>query len=114
MNPRRLLYPCLFVVCLLSLVSGQRPAPSVQTSREGGGQTIAFKTGPGLVRVTLPYDMAAGDTISGTVISQAAGVNQKERELNAGELSGYVIELANQKSTVSSGVIRNRMDIRRR
>jgi hypothetical protein len=107
MNPRRLPYPCLLVACLLSLVSAQQPAPSVQTSREGGAQTIAFKVGPGRVRVTLPDDMAAGDTISGTVITQAAGGNQKERELNASELSGYVIELGNQKSPVSGGVIRN-------
>ena len=58
------------------------------------------------VKVSLPDDMAAGDTISGTVIAEPSGKTDKDKERNAGELNGYVIELETQKSPVSNGVMR--------
>lgn len=70
-------------------------------SEVGGGlNTTVFSTPHGKIRVSLPDDMAAGDTISGTVVAEPAGKDDKERVKNEGELSGYVVEL--EKQTVSS------------
>ncbi len=44
--------------------------------------------------------MAAGDTISGTVVTEPPGTNETERAQNWAELNGYVIELEGQKTAV--------------
>jgi hypothetical protein len=49
--------------------------------------------------------MAAGDTISGTVIAEPAGKDEKEKQKNADELNGYVIEVNSKHWPVSGGVI---------
>src|SRR5207237_4169072 len=45
-------------------------------------------------------DVAAGDTISGTVETEPAGKNDAERAQNQAELNGYVIEVEEQKTKV--------------
>ncbi len=105
MIPRRLLYLCLLTVCLLPIALAQDPAADFQTASENGARTTVFKTKPGEIFVTLPGDVAVGDTISGTVIVEPKGVNEKEKQRNGRELSGYLVELENRKSAVSSGVI---------
>lgn len=46
----------------------------------------------GKVRVLLPEDTPRGATISGTVIVEPAGKNDRQRARNQNKLSGYVIE----------------------
>lgn len=77
------------------------PAPAnsqnarVETGR--GLQTVIFDTPPGLIRVYLPDDMRAGDTISGTVMAEPKGQTPEERAKNMEVLSGYVIEVETSK-----------------
>ncbi|PYS68700.1 MAG: hypothetical protein DMF73_16240 [Acidobacteria bacterium] len=59
-----------------------------------------FDTPQGKVKVNLPDDVAAGDTISGTVETEPAGKNDAERAQNQAELNGYVIEVEGQKTKV--------------
>ncbi len=68
--------------------------------------TTTLQTARGTIKVYLPADMAEGDTISGTVIAEPSGKTEKEKERNSSELNGYVVELENQKSPVSGGVMR--------
>jgi hypothetical protein len=63
----------------------------------GGLQTVTFDTPPGLIRLYLPDDMRAGDTISGTVVAEPKGQTPEERTRNLTELNGYVIELETPK-----------------
>jgi hypothetical protein len=106
MIPRHSLFLCLFFASLTPHLLSQQPANSVQTPGPGGTKITTLETKRGKIKVYLPDDMAAGDTISGTVTSEPTGKNEKEKERNAGELNGYVIELENQKSPVSGGVMR--------
>jgi len=87
------------------------PTPAQNTNNQVGYH-VDSKTGNGLVvttvdtpqgkiKVNLPDDMAAGDTITGTVEVEPNGKNDAERTQNEGELNGYVIEVGGQKTKVS-------------
>ena len=83
MVSRRLLFVSLVLAFLTSLILAQKQNPSAQTKPEGGIYTVAtFETRQGTVRVNLPGDMAAGDTISGTVIAEPAGKSDKDKQRN--------------------------------
>ena len=72
------------------------PSTAQIQSREGLYVTT-FATGLGKIRINLPDDMAAGDTISGTVIAEPKGPSDDERSRNRASLEGLVIEIGNQK-----------------
>jgi len=55
----------------------------------------------GTLRVFLPDDMAAGDTISGTVVAEPVGNTDAERNANASTLDGYVIDVGTKKVSVA-------------
>src|SRR5947209_10924822 len=71
------------------------PQGTVDTDR--GLHVASFDTLYGKVVVNLPDDMAAGDTISGTVEAQPAGKQADEVAKNQDELNGLVIEIAGTK-----------------
>ena len=72
----------------------------------GGLSTTSFSTPRGRIHVNLPSDMAAGDTLSGTVIAEPQGKNEKERAANQGELSGYVVEMEKQQASSTSRILK--------
>ena len=72
----------------------------------GGLNTTTFATPRGRIRVNLPDDMAAGDTLSGTVIAEPQGKDEKERAANQGELSGYVVEMEKQQTSSNSHILK--------
>ncbi len=74
------------------------PSPGEITT-EGGLRTIIFVNPSGLVKVFLPEDIAAGDTISGTVTIEPIGKDNQERSNNQKVLNGYAIDLGNGVST---------------
>ena len=96
---------------LLLLVSGLLISPgqakdSDKAKLEGDGnglQTATFDTLSGTVTVNLPEEVAAGDTISGTVVAEPAGDTEKKREKNLGMLTGYVLEVEGQSGEVGDG-----------
>src|SRR5258708_35310601 len=93
------------VLLLFASLSLAQKSGSARTATSGGLQTTTFDTPRGRVKVYLPDDLAAGDTISGTVSAEPSGKDEKEKQRNSGELQGYVIELENQKAPVSNGVV---------
>src|SRR5215470_20128516 len=58
----------------------------VDFKSDNGLCTASFTTPQGIIRVNLPDDMAAGDTISGTVTTEPTGQNDAERAQNLTEL----------------------------
>jgi CHAT domain-containing protein/tetratricopeptide (TPR) repeat protein len=72
----------------------------VDSTSANGLYITTFTTPQGQIKVNLPDDMAAGDTVSGTVVAQPTGKDDKERAQNLAELNAYVIELESQKVTV--------------
>ena len=70
-----------------------------QVEISGGLQIVTFDTAVGTVRVNLPDDMRAGDTISGTVVEEPKGQTTEERAKNQNVLNGLVLEI-NGKTVV--------------
>jgi hypothetical protein len=71
-----------------------------------GLHTATFETPQGKIKVNVPDDMAAGDTISGTVIAEASGKTEAERAKNQDQLNGYVVEIENEKTPVLGKVFK--------
>lgn len=93
------------------LLASQTPLASDATAQNAAGYradsnsnnglyVTNFTTPQGLIRVNLPDDMAAGDTVSGSIYAEPTGKNETERAKNRDELNGYVVELLGQKTTV--------------
>ena len=79
---------------------------SSTTETNWGLHTTTFTTPEGKIKVNFPDDMAAGDTISGTVIAEPAGATLDERERNSDELNGYVVEVEKTKTPVIGKVLK--------
>jgi len=79
---------------------GSSPGYHVGIDNANGLVVTKFDTPQGKIKVNLPDDMAAGDTISGTVSVEPAGNNDSARGKNQGELNGEVIEVGGQKTKV--------------
>jgi hypothetical protein len=81
--------------------TAQNPMPKAATQDGANGLYVAtFTTPQGRIKVNLTDDLAAGDTISGTVETEPAGKNDAERAQNETELNGYVVELEGQRTKV--------------
>jgi hypothetical protein len=107
-NPRRPVPALALALALAWLPAGLAPASAQeQTSAAGetagGLHTVRFHTSAGEVTVYLPDDIAAGDTLSGTVSFSPAGKTDAERETNLGTLRGDVVEVAGQPVPEGSG-----------
>ena len=89
----------LALLAALPLVAQSQSAARVEVA--GGLQTATVSVPEGRLRVLLPGDMQAGDRISGTVMADPAGKNDKERSRNQGVLEGYVIEAGGRQGTMS-------------
>src|SRR6266404_5926700 len=76
------------------------PGYHVDNNTANGLYVTTFDTPQGKIKVNLTDDLAAGDTISGTVETEPAGKNDTERAQNQAELNGYVVELEGQKTKV--------------
>lgn len=78
------------------------PTPATDGSKtgkvttSGGLTTVTFEPAPGTVRVYLPDDMRAGDTISGTVVAEPKGQTEEERAKNLTVLNGYQLVIENK------------------
>jgi hypothetical protein len=75
--------------------SGQQGSASQSTAN--GLNTVTFDLAAGKIKVYLPDDMRAGDTISGTVSAEPRGSTDAERTVNQGVLNGMVIDLDSDK-----------------
>lgn len=72
-------------------------------SRSANGLYItSFTTPQGVITVNLPDDMAAGDTISGTVTAEATGQNDAERMQNLAELKRHLLLVEGQQMLVGA------------
>ncbi|MBM5811122.1 MAG: hypothetical protein FJ191_04045 [Gammaproteobacteria bacterium] len=90
------------LLAMPSSAAPQRVAPDA----DRGLTSVALPGPAGTLTVYLPSDMAAGDTISGTVIAEPSGSSEAERRRNRDTLSGYVVEVDRQPLAVSGGHFR--------
>jgi hypothetical protein len=99
-------FVCLSVVLLLACAGGTVHADSSSLEKSPGLNAVNFQTSAGTVRVYLPDDTRAGDTISGTVSVEPAGATEAERGRNSGTLQGYVVELDTVKTPVRDRIVK--------
>ncbi|MFZ0060667.1 MAG: CHAT domain-containing tetratricopeptide repeat protein [Pyrinomonadaceae bacterium] len=86
------------------LAAAQNAAGYRVDSRSANGlYSTTFTTPHGVIKVNLPDDMAAGDTISGTVTAEPTGQNESERAQNLAELKSHVLVLEGQQTPVGAG-----------
>ena len=76
---------------------------SAQTiSSQKGLTTAVFNTSGGNIKVYLPDDIRQGDVISGRVVAEPEGRNEKQIARNLAELTRYAIRLYGEKFTVEN------------
>lgn len=99
----RLLRVCASVIALASsasiLMQAQTTDARVQTT--GTVHTAAFETPLGVIRVHVPSDAAAGDTIAGMVLAEPAGATPQAKQANLAQLNSFVVEWQRQQTPVS-------------
>ena len=79
------------------------PGQTAQTQTSNGLRTITFDATPGQIKVHLPDDMRAGDTISGTVYAEPKGQTEEERAQNRAMFGDYKLEIEVQGGVGGSG-----------
>lgn len=84
-----------FCFPLVAAVNESIPS-SIQ--KQPGLQSAVFETPSGTIKVNLPDDMSASDTLSGTVVVEPKGSTPEEIAQNADELNGYVVEVQKAKT----------------
>jgi len=99
-NPRWFLLELAAVACLIVFFFSHEAATQPQTGAQkpdvktaGGLTVVTFIVDPGTITVRLPDDVRAGDTISGTVVTEAKGNTPEEKGRNQKELDGHVLDL---------------------
>jgi hypothetical protein len=89
--------------------AGVSPRPADGSARlvgvvtDSGLHTVEYQTPEGTLRVYLPSDLAAGDTISGTVAADPAGDDDRQQQANRAKLEGYVVEVAGEPAQPDGG-----------
>ncbi|MBI2487925.1 MAG: SPOR domain-containing protein [Deltaproteobacteria bacterium] len=87
----------LILSALSILFCSQVFGQEVKIEIASGLYITTFETPKGSIKVYLPDGLAAGDTISGTVILEPEGGTEEQNSRNRNELSGYFIELEKEK-----------------
>ena len=77
----------------------ERNFPSLAAAN--GLYTVKFDTPGGQLIVSLPDDMRAGDTVSGTVATAPKGSSEEESNRNRNVLNGYLVQIGDQKFPVN-------------
>src|SRR5438132_8711231 len=93
------------MVPLLATQSSMQQNAATVVKTAGGLQTATFDLPQGKIRVNLPDDVMAGDTITGTVIPEPKGNTDEERNKNRDVLNGYVVQIAGQSFPVNKGSV---------
>lgn len=87
----------LSILLVLAVLAGAQSDRLDGTVTDADGlRTVTFDLPAGKVRVFLPDDIAAGDTISGTVAVEPKGNTPEERAKNQDSLEGMVLDVQEQ------------------
>jgi len=94
------IYSTCLLLFLYACVTSAQTSPTdspftSDVSSNGGLQIVTFSGQSGRIKVYLPDDIAAGDTISGTIQAQPAGKDAEERSKNLAVLASLMIDLGN-------------------
>jgi hypothetical protein len=102
MSMRRFAAITIAVLVAVSLAGGPGARRAAGQAGAQAESTANLRLTPisvpeGKLLVYLPDDMAAGDTISGTVVEEPAGAGDAQRNANTSTLDGYVVDIGTTK-----------------
>ena len=100
MRIRRIL--ALFLLSLLAASPKIQAQTATRIVTTAGVHTVVFTVQEGTILVHVPADTAPGDSISGTIVPQAAGASSEDRDANLRRLNGFVLEFQQQRIAVSA------------
>jgi len=75
-----------------------------ETSTSPGVNSETITTPHGKLMVNVPDELYAGDTFTGTVVTEPAGKTEAERARNQAQLSGIVLDIGQQKTSVAEKI----------
>lgn len=108
--PRRVL-ACLslFILCMpgqlsLSTASAESESRKVLSETHWGLVTTTFQTPHGSIQVNLPDDLAAGDTISGTILIDPKGQSEEDIKTSANALNKHTLAVDDGSVQTSTSV----------
>ena len=99
----------LLLACSLCSNAAAKDTRTAAVETAHDVHTVSLNTLQGTVRVYLPDDMAAGDTISGTVEVSPSGKTDSERAANSAVLSGTVIDIGGERTTAGAKTLKIRV-----
>ena len=84
------------------------PKPGYKTEFDSisGLLIVKFTTPAGVLRVHLPADMRAGDTVSGSIIPEPNAQTKEERSRNRTGLSQYQLVIANSRPGANAFILK--------
>jgi hypothetical protein len=97
----RIVFFLLFVAFLVNLANAQ-PRAKVISETNNGLTSVQFDTPNGQVIAYLPTNIYTGDIISGTVVAEPKGKNEKQISKNKNILNGMVVELDDKDAPVEN------------
>ncbi|NQU84379.1 MAG: hypothetical protein HQ541_01340 [Mariniphaga sp.] len=92
----------LLIFSCTGLLNAQKNS-NVTSDSKNGLRTTKFKSEKGEIKIYLPSNLYAGDVISGTVISEPEGKNEKQIKKNSNILNGFTFGFAGKKTPVKKG-----------
>ncbi len=95
MRTKSRLFPVALILIILIFPPAYGQEVNIETA--AGLYITTFDTPKGRIKVHIPDGVAAGDTISGTAILEPIGNTGDEKNANLNTLSGYFLELENEK-----------------
>jgi len=99
----------LLLVCIsLTFSNFIYSQTKVETKSSNGLNTATFYTKKGKVNVYFP-DIQEGDVISGTVLTEPAGKNERQKTKNSNIISGYVVEVENDDNEKDKTNVKNKI-----
>ena len=81
-----------YFLSILFFVVGIYSGFAQKISSEKGLTTATFQVPEGKIKIYLPDDLRTGDIISGTVVAEPDGKNEKQIKKNADKLVKYIID----------------------
>ena len=100
-------FAALGIACVVAtaaagtLAAGTAASQTARTETTSSVVVTPISVPQGTLRIYLPPDMAAGDTISGTVVAEPAGNTDAQRNANSATLEGYVIDVGPAKASAA-------------
>lgn len=79
-----------------------------ETKSSNGLNATSFETKEGKINVFFP-ELQEGDIISGTVLAEPAGKNERQKTKNSNVISGYVIEVENDNNEKDRTTVKNKV-----